>query len=214
MNLCTRGKSDTFTSDSIHSNWHFHWGKSHKIINADFQEFLCWMSSLVAMATANAFCCCSRHSTDGTRSSEHFLVVQADHQRAEVTDVHKVAAEDVEPPRPAPRLLLARPAEQQRESSQGQGPHVLQGVQQDVRSVFCQVQPADVETICEKSRQINKLSTWVFQFYSTFYSYSMWHEYERHLFFYFALLTLWTDENMMFKMSCLCVDPRKKYIYY
>ena len=91
---------------------------------------------------------CSRHPADRTRSSEQF-VVQANHKRAELTDGHEVAAQDVDPARLAARTLLAGPAEQQRESPHRHLPHVKQGVEEDVRNVFCQVQTADVETSWE-----------------------------------------------------------------
>lgn len=63
-----------------------------------------------------------------------------------MTDVHKVAAEDVDSAHLAPGTLLTRPAEQQWESLHRHPLHVLEGMKEDVGSVFGQVQTTDVKT--------------------------------------------------------------------
>lgn len=88
----------------------------------------------------------------GVWSSEQF-VIQSDHKRAEPTDRHEVAAEDVDPARLYARPLLAGPAEQQRESPRRHLPHALEGVEEDVGSVLRQVQAADVETGWKPNRE-------------------------------------------------------------
>lgn len=96
-------------------------------------------------------------------STQQF-VVQANHERAEFTDVHEVAAEDVDSAHLAPGPLLARPAEQHRESPHRHLLHVLEGMEEDVRSVFRQVQTADVKTSWEnqhtriRKRDLNQLN--------------------------------------------------------
>jgi len=88
----------------------------------------------------------SRRLADGAPAGGERLVVQSDHERAELADVHEVAADDVDLARLPARPLLARPAEQRRESPQGHPPHALEGVEEDVGGVFRQVQAGDVET--------------------------------------------------------------------
>ncbi len=109
---------------------------------------LCWMVSLVFMATASNIwgrCSWCLASSVHAGSAQHF-VVQANHKWAELTDAHKVAAEDVDSARLTSRPLLTRPAKQQRERPRGQFLHVLEGMEEDVRNIFCQVQTADVKT--------------------------------------------------------------------
>lgn len=88
----------------------------------------------------------TRRPSSVSLSHSRQLVVQSNHKRAELTDVHKVTAEDVDSAHLAPGTLLTHPAEQQWESSRRHPLHVLEGMEEDVGSVFGQVQTADVKT--------------------------------------------------------------------
>lgn len=75
-------------------------------------------------------------------------MVKADHQRAEAASTHEVTTQHVDPAQLTSGLLLAGPAQQQRQRLARQALHVLERVEQDIGGVLRQVQAADVKSSC------------------------------------------------------------------
>lgn len=96
------------------------------------------------IGSSGGCCRCPGDRTSG-ECGVHQFVVEVDHQRAELTHTHEVAADDVDSTRLRPRLLLARPAEKQREGLHRHLPHVLERMEEDVCSILRQVEAADVK---------------------------------------------------------------------
>lgn len=95
----------------------------------------------------------------GRPCSTQQFVVQVNHKRAEPTQAHKVTAEDVDPAHPGSHPLLARPAEQHGQSLHRHLLHVLERMEEDVRSVLRQVQAAGVKAIWKTKRYSANSST-------------------------------------------------------